>query len=131
MVDQKLAPVRIRKLEQENLTRAHGLDLKLLQPWDGLTAPFRGAWCVLRPGDASVPHTHHEHEIFIGMTGRAEVVAGDERHEFVAGDIVLMRPGVEHRVVNKHDEDFAYYSIWWDRTMSDEFLAQTEADPRA
>jgi mannose-6-phosphate isomerase-like protein (cupin superfamily) len=130
MTDQGQAVVDIRKLEQENLTRAHGLDLKLLQPWHGLDAPFRGAWCVLRPGDASRPHAHHEHEIFIGMAGRAEVVSGGRRHEFVAGDIVFMRPGMEHQVVNEHDEDFSYYAIWWDRAMSEEFLTQEDGqDP--
>jgi mannose-6-phosphate isomerase-like protein (cupin superfamily) len=118
--------VDIHKLEQENLTRTHGLDLKLLQPWHGLDAPFRGAWCVLRPGDASKPHGHHEHEIFIAMAGRAEVVSGGRRHEFVAGDIAFVRPGVEHQVVNEHDEDFSYYAIWWDRAMSDEFLARQD-----
>lgn len=121
MTDQRPA-VQIREGEPENLVRTHGLDLRLLQPWHGLAAPFRGAWCVLRPGDASTPHAHHEHEIFIGMTGRAEVVSGDSRRPFVAGDIAFVPPGVAHQVVNDHDEDFAYYAIWWDRTMSDEFI---------
>lgn len=123
MTDQRPS-VEIRAGESDNLTRAHGLDLKLLQPWPGLVAPFRGAWCVLRPGDASRPHAHHEHEIFIGMAGRAEVVSGAERHAFAAGDVAFARPGVSHQVVNPNDEDFAYYAIWWDRAMSDEFLAE-------
>ena len=97
--------------------------MRLLYPWPGLDAPFRGAWCVLRPGDASVAHAHHEHEIFIGMTGRAEVVTGERRHEFAAGDLVFLKPGIEHYLANNHDEDFAYYAIWWDREMSDEFVA--------
>ena len=115
--------VDIRRLEHKNLTRAYGLDMKLLYPWDGLEAPFRGAWCELRPGDKSVAHAHHEHEIFIGMAGKAAVVTGDHRHEFAAGDIVFLRPEIEHYLVNDHDEDFAYYAIWWDREMSGEFVA--------
>ncbi|WP_206788424.1 cupin domain-containing protein [Amycolatopsis sp. MtRt-6] len=125
MTGQDLALVEIRRLEPEHLTRAYGLDMKLLYPWDGMAAPFRGAWCVLRPGDSSVAHAHHEHEIFIGMAGRAEVVAGDRRHAFAAGDIVFLRPGIEHHLVNDPDagEDFSYYAIWWDREMSAEFAA--------
>lgn len=123
MTDQELAVVDVRRLEHENLIRAYGLDMKLLHPWNGLAAPFRGAWCVLRPGDVSDAHTHHEHEIFIGMSGRAEVVTGDLRHEFAAGDIVFLRPGIEHQVANDHDEDFSYYAIWWDSEMSAEFVA--------
>ncbi|MFC9252556.1 cupin domain-containing protein [Amycolatopsis thailandensis] len=123
MTDQDQAVVDIRRLEHENLTRAYGLDMKLLYPWNGLTAPFRGAWCVLRPGDVSVAHAHHEHEIFIGMAGGAAVIAGEKRHEFVAGDLVFLKPGIEHHLVNDRDEDFSYYAIWWDRAMSDEFVA--------
>ncbi|WP_414938348.1 cupin domain-containing protein [Amycolatopsis sp. cmx-11-51] len=123
MTDLDQAAVDIRRLEHENLTRAYGLDMKLLYPWNGLTAPFRGAWCVLRPGDVSVSHAHHEHEIFIGMAGSAEVVTEGERHRFGAGDLVFLKPGIEHNLVNDHDEDFSYYAIWWDRAMSDEFVA--------
>jgi mannose-6-phosphate isomerase-like protein (cupin superfamily) len=124
VTDQEHADVSIRRLEPENLAREHGLDLKLLQPWQGLNAPFHGAWCVLRPGDVSMTHAHHEHELFIGMSGRAELVTGERRHEFAAGDIARMRPGVEHSIVNRHDEDFSYYAIWWGREMSADFLAR-------
>jgi mannose-6-phosphate isomerase-like protein (cupin superfamily) len=116
--------LEIRKREPENLTRAHGLDLKLLHPWPGLDTPFQGAWCVLRPGDVSAAHAHDQFEIFIGMSGRAEVRRGDRRQEFVAGDLVLMQPGVEHQITNEGGVDFSYYAIWWDRKMSAEFIAR-------
>ncbi|MFC4031260.1 cupin domain-containing protein [Streptomyces polygonati] len=116
------AELTIRALESEHLTRAHGLDLKLLHPWPGLNAPFRGAWCVLRPGDVSEPHAHSEREIFICMSGRATVLAGDTRKEFAAGDIAHLLPGVQHSITNEHDEDFAYYAIWWGEEMAAEFL---------
>ena len=128
MTDQDVAVVDIRRLEPDNLNRAYGLNLKLLQPWAGLDAPFRGAWCVLNPGDESWPHAHGEHEFFIVMSGRGDLIADGEHHEIAAGDLVFMRAGIDHRVVNPYDEDFSYYSIWWDRAMSDEYLAQTEAD---
>jgi len=114
--------MELRKLDRENLIRAYGLDAELLLPWSALNAPFEGAWCVLRPGDASMPHAHHEYEIFIAMTGRAAVTADGERRDFMAGDIVHLRPGVEHQVVNDNDQDFEYYAIWWDTEMSHRFL---------
>lgn len=125
VTDKEQSVVEIRKLEHENLTRAYGLEMKMLYPWDGgLTAPFRGAWCVLRPGDVSVSHAHGEHEIFIGMAGRAEVVAEDGRHEFAAGDIAFLPPNLEHHLVNEHGEDFSYYAIWWDSETSADFIRQ-------
>ncbi len=122
MTDQPPPGVTIRAQESEDLTRAHGLDLKLLQPWTGVDTPFRGAWCVLRPGDVTEGHAHREREIFIAMSGRAEVVTADQRQPLVAGDLATIGPGVDHSLVNPYDEDFAYYAIWWDRVMAAEFL---------
>ncbi|WP_404953226.1 cupin domain-containing protein [Streptomyces sp. 147326] len=118
----------IRPREPENLVRDHGLDLRLLHPWPGLDTPFRGAWCVLRPGDVTDAHAHHEREIFIVMSGRAEVVCKGRRHALAAGDLAVMRAGVEHHIVNEHEEDFSYYAIWWGPDMSAEFLAR-QPDP--
>lgn len=126
MTDHEHADVTIRAKEPDHLERAHGLDLRLLHPWPGLDSPFRGAWCVLRPGDVSELHAHHDREIFIVMSGRGTVLAGGSRQEVAAGDLAYIRPDVEHSVVNEHDEDFAYYAIWWDRAMSADFLGRPE-----
>jgi mannose-6-phosphate isomerase-like protein (cupin superfamily) len=114
----------IHRLENELVSRNYGLDFKLLLPWPGLNAPFRGAWCVVRPGDVSEAHAHGEHEIMIGMTGRGVLVSAGQRVDFNAGDIVHMPADITHSVRNELDEDFSYYSIWWDRAMSAEFLAE-------
>jgi mannose-6-phosphate isomerase-like protein (cupin superfamily) len=126
LTDHEHADVTIRAMEPDHLERAHGLDLRLLHPWPGVDSPFRGAWCVLRPGDVSELHAHHDREIFIVMSGRGTVLAGGSRQEVAAGDLAYIRPDVEHSVVNEHDEDFAYYAIWWDRAMSAEFLGLDE-----
>jgi mannose-6-phosphate isomerase-like protein (cupin superfamily) len=118
--------MELRKLDRENLTRAYGVDGQLLLPWPALNAPFEGVWCVLRHGDASTPHAHAEHEIFIAMSGRAAVIGDGERRDFVAGDIVHLRPGVEHHVVNETEQDFEFYAIWWDAEMSKRSLARYE-----
>jgi mannose-6-phosphate isomerase-like protein (cupin superfamily) len=127
-VTESTAPGVDVRSQADALERKYGLDLKLLQPWDGLAAPFEGAWCVLRPGDVSMAHAHHEREIFIGMSGRAEVVSDGTRHPFAAGDIAFLEPGVEHQVVNDSGADFAYYAIWWDGAMSRAFLATNPRD---
>jgi mannose-6-phosphate isomerase-like protein (cupin superfamily) len=116
----------IRMLDRANLTRAYGIDSERLLPWAALNAPFEGAWCVVRPGDESDPHAHHEYEIFIAMSGRATVVVDGERHEFAVGDIVHLSPWCTHRVVNDRTEDFEYYAIWWDADMSAQFVARHE-----
>lgn len=118
--------VEIRNLDRDHLTRAYGLDAQRLLPWPALNAPFEGAWCILRSGDTSTPHSHHEYEIFIAMTGSAELDVDGERYGFAAGDIVHLPPGCTHKVVNDGPEDFEYYGIWWDADMSAEFLSRHE-----
>jgi mannose-6-phosphate isomerase-like protein (cupin superfamily) len=118
--------VEIRNLDRANLTKAYNLDAQPLLPWPALNAPFEGAWCILRSGDESTPHSHHEYEIFIAMTGSAALDVDGERYDFVAGDIVHLPPGCTHKVVNDSPEDFQYYGIWWNADMSAEFLNRYE-----
>jgi mannose-6-phosphate isomerase-like protein (cupin superfamily) len=118
--------IEIRNLDRANLTRAYGLDSQRLLPWPVLNAPFEGAWCILRPGDESMLHAHHEYEIFIAMNGSATLVVNGEEFAFAAGDIVHLPPGCAHRVVNRGDADFEYYGIWWDPDMSAAFVARHE-----
>lgn len=122
--------VEIRNLDRANLTRAYGLDSQRLLPWPALNVPFEGAWCILRSGDESTPHSHHEYEIFIAMTGSAALDVDGERHDFVAGDIVHLPPGCTHKVVNDSPGDFEYYGIWWDADMSAKFLTRHEEQSR-
>jgi MFS family permease/mannose-6-phosphate isomerase-like protein (cupin superfamily) len=119
--------VEIRNLDRSNLTKAYGLDSQRLLPWPALNAPFEGAWCVLRAGDESTPHSHHEYEVFIAMTGSAVLDVDGWRHDFVAGDIVHLTPGSTHKIVNDGPNDFEYYGIWWDADMSTTFLARHQA----
>lgn len=118
--------VEIRHLDRADLTRAYGLDSQRLQPWPALNAPFEGAWCVLRAGHESTPHSHHEYEIFIAMAGSAELEVDGKRYAFVAGDVAHLPPGCTHKLVNDMSEDFEYYGIWWDPDMSTTFLIRHE-----
>ncbi|UAC01872.1 cupin domain-containing protein [Dactylosporangium vinaceum] len=117
----------IRRLDRDHLEPAYGLVGQRLLPWPALNAPFEGAWCVLRAGTESTPHAHHEYEIFIALTGTAEIVIGEERRPFVAGDIVRLPPGSSHHVVNTGAGDFEYYGVWWDADMAARFAARHEA----
>ncbi|MFI5527557.1 cupin domain-containing protein [Kitasatospora sp. NPDC051853] len=114
----------IRRLDRANLTPAYGIEGERLKPWAPLNSPFEGAWCVVRAGGASDPHSHHEYEIFIALSGDGALVVDGVEREFKAGDIVHLPPGSTHRVVNRSDADFEYYGIWWDAPMAADFLAR-------
>lgn len=114
----------IHKLDRESLKRDNGLLTQRLLPWAALNAPFEGAWCVVKPGTASSPHSHHEYEIFIAMRGTATLESDGKRSEFTAGDIAYFTPGQSHQVINDSDSEFEMYGVWWDSEMTRRFTAR-------
>jgi mannose-6-phosphate isomerase-like protein (cupin superfamily) len=122
--------VDIRKLDRAALAPENGHSQRLL-PWPTLNAPFEGAWNVVLDGTSTVMHAHHEYEIFVAVSGAAELKSGDERVPFTAGDIVFFPPGVDHQVINETGGDFEMFSVWWDGGMSDRFRTRHQSESGA
>jgi len=118
--------MEIRKLDRENLKQDNGLVAQRLMPWELVNAPFEGSWCVVKPGAESGAHGHHEYEIWVAMSGDAEIITDDGIVPFVAGDVVHFTPHERHQVVNHGDEDFQFYAVWWDAEMAERFNARHE-----
>lgn len=116
--------MQIRRLDTDGLTPDNGLIAQRLLPWPALNAPFEASWCVVRPGAASGAHGHHEYEIWVAMTGAAEIVTDTARVPFVAGDVVHFSPHERHQVVNEGTADFQMYAIWWDAELTERFTAR-------
>jgi mannose-6-phosphate isomerase-like protein (cupin superfamily) len=117
----------IRKLDRGTMKSEYGALTQRLLPWDALNAPFEGAWCVIEPGGATTPHSHHEYEIFIAAAGTAIIDSDGERSPFVAGDLAYFQPGQNHQIINESDTDFQMYSVWWDPEMADRFKHRHES----
>lgn len=118
-------------LDQDNLLHEYGLDTQRMFPWAAVNAPFESSWAVARPHTASTLHSHHEHETFVAVRGTAVIECDGEPAPFVAGDVSFFRPGHQHRLINDTDEDFVFYSVWWDEEMSERFLARNRAEAQA
>jgi mannose-6-phosphate isomerase-like protein (cupin superfamily) len=116
--------VDIVKLDRSSLRYEYGLDTQRLMPWPVLNAPFEAAWCVVRPGTTSNPHSHDEYEIFVATSGHALVEIDGDRHPFEVGDVAHFRPGSVHCVVNDSHRPFEFYSVWWDEEMTQRFAAR-------
>ena len=119
--------VEVVRLRRDSLLHEYGVDTQRLQPWAVLNAPFEGSFAVVRAGTHSTLHSHHEHEIFIGLRGEAVVECAGQQAPFRAGDVAFFTPGVQHRVLNDSGEDFEFYSVWWDEKMAEGFLARNRA----
>lgn len=67
----------------------------------------RGGVHVYKPREISHKGEYHVHdhpEIFIALSGRAELRVNEVSHEFKAGDIVVIEEGEEHHVIaDEHD----------------------------
>lgn len=113
--------MEIRPLLRDQMVHENGADGKRLMPWPAVNAPFEGCWVVVSPGGATGAHSHHEYEIFIAMTGAAELESAGERRAFRAGDVVHFPPHTDHRVINEGNEEFQFYCVWWDTEMSARF----------
>jgi quercetin dioxygenase-like cupin family protein len=116
--------MEVRKYERDNLKEEYGVLVERLLPWPSLNAPFEGAMCVIEPGGATEPHSHHEHEIFIATDGTAVIESEGERKTFAAGDLAYLQPGQRHQIRNEGDAEFRFYSVWWDADMADRFKAR-------
>jgi mannose-6-phosphate isomerase-like protein (cupin superfamily) len=115
--------MEIRSLDRANLSAEYGVLTQRLLPWPQLNSPFEGAWAVLEPGAATTPHSHHEFEMFIAVSGTATISSDGKESPFVAGDIAYLPPGETHQIANAGDQDFTMYSVWWDPQMSERFSA--------
>ena len=116
--------MEIRPLRRDELRPDNGLRAQRLVPWPALNAPFEGSWCVVEPGAESGAHQHHEYEIWIALTGAAEISCDGTVRPFRAGDIAHFTPGSTHQVVNRGTEPFEMYSVWWDQELAERFRAR-------
>jgi mannose-6-phosphate isomerase-like protein (cupin superfamily) len=123
--------VEIVHLKPDSLLHEYGLDTQRLMPWAVLNAPFESSWALARPRTRSTLHSHHEHEIFIAVRGSAVIECDGALAPFRAGDIAFFRPGLEHRLLNDGDEEFMFYSVWWDEEMAGQFIDRNRAGARA
>ncbi len=120
-----------RPMNWNGLVHEYDIDGLRLLPWDNYPMPFSGAWCIVRPGTKSLPHTQIDQEIFIGLKGTAKLVMGDEVRDFTFGDIAAMPKHTDHYFKNDYDEDFHFYVVWWDEPHARQYLATIAAMPEA
>lgn len=75
-----------------------------------LASPARGSvstsvWRVaIAPGTPTTPHEVTHEEIFVILSGKANVLLGEERREAAAGDAIVVPPDTRFEISNAGDE---------------------------
>jgi mannose-6-phosphate isomerase-like protein (cupin superfamily) len=96
--------------------RLHELPAYLISPDDTvrlaeLAGPRQGSGTsvfleIWEPGGAQPLNSHPDSaEIFIVLSGQAQAHSDDSVVELSAGDVLVLQPGSEHRIVNTSETD--------------------------
>lgn len=115
----------LEPMNWQALKHEYGLDGKRLLPWQGVTLPFGGAYCVVRAGTESLAHVNQplgEEELFVCVQGSAHVIVGEEELPVKMGDVIYIPAGRNH-YIRAGAEDFHLYSVWWSRETCEGYLA--------
>ena len=73
--------------------------------------PVSLSYLEFPPGGTLKAHTHDRFEIYIVMTGRAKMMAGDDIREVGPGDVLIAPIGTTHAVKVIGDRPLGYYAL--------------------
>jgi oxalate decarboxylase/phosphoglucose isomerase-like protein (cupin superfamily) len=120
----------IKRFNPSELQFEYGLEATRLLPWAGLRTPFGGAYCIVTPHSVSASHVNapaDEEELFICISGCADVIIGEDVVSARGGDVVFIAHSILHYVRNDTDEPFHFYALWWNSETASHFLSSRDA----
>jgi quercetin dioxygenase-like cupin family protein len=80
------------------------------------TAPFRATRIVVKAGGRSPVDRHAVTECWFAASGTATIQLGDDSFTLMPGNVVGIAPHIPHQAINDTDQDFVFYSLWWNAT---------------
>ena len=82
-----------------------------------------GIFMILVPGDQVPYHYHHKREcIIIGISGEATETVEGKEIPIEADDILFIRPGEKHGMVNRSDREFRYLEFFTGPPGAEDFV---------
>lgn len=83
----------------------------------------------LKPGEEIGSEIHLETEqVLICLAGNGKVVIDDHEHEYLDGDMVLVRAGQKHNFINTDDTPMKIVTIYTPPHHRDGIVHETKAD---
>ena len=108
--------LNIRKIDPSSFETSYGVKCQRIfpSPESGAT-PFNAFWTLIEPGKASQLHRHHEGETFIIVKGQGVMTVGDESAPVEVGDVIFMKPLVDHTLANSSETDeLLMLNVYWE-----------------
>jgi mannose-6-phosphate isomerase-like protein (cupin superfamily) len=82
---------------------------------DGLSPGFGASVVEVAPGGAVDLHGHHEHELWVVISGHGEFEADGRLRPVSETTLCYMQPNQQHTIRNdSQDSSLKFLSIWWD-----------------
>ncbi|WP_024521048.1 cupin domain-containing protein [Bradyrhizobium sp. Tv2a-2] len=82
---------------------------------NGLRTEFGISIVVVAPGGAVDLHAHHEHEIWVLISGHGEYEADGQKQSISEMTLCYMPPHQKHAIRNiSQDIELKFLSIWWE-----------------
>ncbi len=67
----------------------------------------------LKPGEEIGAEVHQENEqVLICLSGTGSAIVNDEEHDYISGDMVLVRAGQEHNFINTGRDEMKILTLY-------------------
>jgi mannose-6-phosphate isomerase-like protein (cupin superfamily) len=107
------------------------------QPWrqgsrpNWARTPSAGYFSLSREGDVHDRHYHDLNEFYLIARGKAKVLNGETEHYVQQGDIVCIRAGDEHDILEVYGEEDLQLFYFYEWGSSDARLGHLHSSPDA
>jgi len=105
--------MKLEKFEINSIESIYGIQGKFIDvPSENVH--FGSMLGILKPGESTRKHAHHDHESFVIISGEGILEGENEKIEVGLGDIIYLEPGDYHTLKNTEaHEKLIFTSLWW------------------
>ena len=104
--------MKIIKSTQKEWMENKGYSKKILLDCESLKTGSLIQEIKIKAGERAGEHYHKKQtEVFYFLNNFGYWIVNGEKHEFEAGDILIIEPNDKHIVVNESDKDYIYLAI--------------------
>jgi mannose-6-phosphate isomerase-like protein (cupin superfamily) len=108
--------MRVLTSDSAALTAEFGIEVGRWTQYAGIgDTPFGAMWCLVPPGGRTNTDCHSEREMWIVVSGNAEVQLPDRSETALTGNAVLLDSEEPHVLVNRSAaEPLVVLSLYWE-----------------